>query len=324
MVLILSECGDVSTDYAIEWFYHYDIPFVRVNDNNLVNIISLMEFRDGREYIEFKIRDRVFSLDDITAVWFRRGAISFTIAFPAVSCQEESLNQQALRLLQQENKTMAQYIVAQLLSKASLNNQFHYNANKLLVLMHAARVGLHIPHTLITDKQQEVWKKMGTDADKIITKPIQDIVELKIGSSSQSQYTEALSGYAAIPERFYYSLFQEKVDKKYELRVFFIKEDFYACAIFSPATDGRDLYAGKKLARIVPYRLPQFLREQLIALNKLIHLDCGSMDILVDRQNKYYFLEVNPVGQYDYVSKACNYDLNQKIALYFKHATNLI
>jgi len=49
---------------------------------------------------------------------------------------------------------------------------------------------------------------------------------------------------------------------------------------------------------------------------KKINLDNGSIDIIVDNNGKYYFLEINPVGQFGMVSIPCNYYLEKKIANY--------
>lgn len=37
--------------------------------------------------------------------------------------------------------------------------------------------------------------------------------------------------------------------------------------------------------------------------------------MIVTPDDEYVFLEVNPVGQYDYVGKRCNYQLDKEIAL---------
>lgn len=50
-------------------------------------------------------------------------------------------------------------------------------------------------------------------------------------------------------------------------------------------------------------------------MNK-INLNCGSIDILVDNNLNYFFLEVNPVGQFGMVSFPCNYNLENHIANY--------
>ena len=45
-----------------------------------------------------------------------------------------------------------------------------------------------------------------------------------------------------------------------------------------------------------------------------LNLNCGSLDLVLDNNGIYYYLEVNPVGQFGMVSFPCNYYLEKKIA----------
>jgi glutathione synthase/RimK-type ligase-like ATP-grasp enzyme len=118
-------------------------------------------------------------------------------------------------------------------------------------------------------------------------------------------------------------LLQEKLDKKYELRVFFLNEEFYAMAIFSQnasdtSVDFRN-YKDKKQNRTVPYTLPYNIHVCLLKFVKETNLNTGSIDIVVTTDNRFVFLEVNPVGQFGMVSYPCNYHLEKKVATYLSH-----
>ena len=45
-----------------------------------------------------------------------------------------------------------------------------------------------------------------------------------------------------------------------------------------------------------------------------LNLNTGSIDLIKTKNNDYFFLEVNPCGQYESLSFNCNYQLNKKIA----------
>ena len=45
-----------------------------------------------------------------------------------------------------------------------------------------------------------------------------------------------------------------------------------------------------------------------------IDLDCGSIDLIYSVDETYYFLEVNPIGQFGMVSYPCNYNIEALIA----------
>ena len=43
-------------------------------------------------------------------------------------------------------------------------------------------------------------------------------------------------------------------------------------------------------------------------------MNCGSLDFILNKNLDYVFLEVNPVGQFEQVSRPGNYFLERKIA----------
>jgi glutathione synthase/RimK-type ligase-like ATP-grasp enzyme len=45
-----------------------------------------------------------------------------------------------------------------------------------------------------------------------------------------------------------------------------------------------------------------------------LKLSTGSVDMIVNRNQDYIFLEVNPVGQFQFLSQICNFQIEQKIA----------
>ena len=46
----------------------------------------------------------------------------------------------------------------------------------------------------------------------------------------------------------------------------------------------------------------------------LIGLNTGSIDMILTPEGDYYFLEVNPVGQFGMISHPCNFYLEEKVA----------
>ena len=89
-------------------------------------------------------------------------------------------------------------------------------------------------------------------------------------------------------------------------------------AIFSQKNEGTVVdfrkYTDGNPQRKVPYKLPKSEEKKLIALMEELDLNTGSIDIIVDINNNYIFLEVNPVGQFGMTSVPCNYYLERKIA----------
>jgi hypothetical protein len=154
----------------------------------------------------------------------------------------------------------------------------------------------------------------------VITKPIGDVDMFVDGDRSHFLFTTALdaAAIAALPERFAPSLFQEQIDKAYEVRVFYLAGACHAMAIFSQsaaqtATDFRR-YDRERPNRNVPYRLAAATAERLRLLMEELGLETGSIDLLQARDGREVFLEINPVGQFGMVSKPCNYPLERAVA----------
>ena len=93
----------------------------------------------------------------------------------------------------------------------------------------------------------------------------------------------------------------------------------YSMAMFSQGSKQTSIdfrrYDRNKMSRRVPYKLPQNLEDKIRILMKELDLNSGSLDI-VKTKDDYYFLEVNPVGQFGFVSGSCNYNLFKKNAEY--------
>ncbi len=110
--------------------------------------------------------------------------------------------------------------------------------------------------------------------------------------------------------------FQEYVEKKYELRIVVFKDKIYSMCIFSQISDQakfdfREDYNG---IRMVPYILKQDEICLVKSFMSLIKQDSGSIDLIRNTTGDLVFLEINPTGQFDFVSKNCNYNIEQEIA----------
>ncbi|EZH75010.1 hypothetical protein ATO12_09780 [Aquimarina atlantica] len=192
-------------------------------------------------------------------------------------------------------------------------------SDKFSMLRLAKELGLDIPDSLITNSKKELlyfFKKQ----QHVITKPLYETVyfndESYVAFFKTDKITEEVI--ESLPSTFFPSLFQGYVEKDIELRAFYIEEEFYTMAIFSqldPQTkvDFRN-YNDERPNRNVPYVLPKEIETKLKILMKELNLNTGSIDLIKTPDKKYVFLEVNPTGQFGFVSKPCNYYLEDKIA----------
>lgn len=99
-----------------------------------------------------------------------------------------------------------------------------------------------------------------------------------------------------------------------------MKGKCYTSAIFSQRDEKTKIdfrnYNYQKPNRVSVYKLPQKVENKIVAFMNKIEMDSGSLDIIVTPQKEYYFLEVNPVGQFFQVSHPCNFYLEKEVAKY--------
>jgi biotin carboxylase len=116
----------------------------------------------------------------------------------------------------------------------------------------------------------------------------------------------------------YASFIQKCVDKKFEIRAFFLNGDLYSMAIFSQNNSQTNIdfrhYDYDLPNRNIPFKFPQKISNQISTFMKAINLNCGSLDFIYSKNKEFIFLEVNPVGQFGMTSQPCNYNLEKIIA----------
>jgi ATP-GRASP peptide maturase of grasp-with-spasm system len=194
------------------------------------------------------------------------------------------------------------------------------NLNKLTVINKAKKLKIHTPNTLVSNSKNDLLDFFILNNKSIITKTIGEVEAFDFEDRSYALFTEVITDekIEKLPNVFFPSLFQQMIEKSYEIRSFYIDGDFYSMAIFSGSDQKTKVdfrkYNQTKPNRTVPYQLPSNLELKLHKLMLELGLNTGSIDLIKSIDNKYYFLEVNPVGQFGMVSKPCNYFLEKIVA----------
>jgi len=318
MIVILSEDADFSTSLVLSWIRHYDGDYIRINKEDAVELVALR--LDSHEEVNIVLRTGTATIDlsTVSKCWFRRGQISLkTASAPRIAIDELQL--ELARHLTLEKEVLLGFIYKILGRKGALGSIFREDINKLTSLLRASEAGFLIPKTTVVGNKEDLmhFKQMEND---IITKGIQRVAFFKYRNLIFGNYTESVGrdDIEKHAEVFFPSLFQTKLDKAYELRIFYLEGKCYSMAIFSQldnqtSTDFRK-YNTVKPNRSVPYRLPEAVETKIKNFMASLDLNTGSIDMVVTKQKEYVFLEVNPVGQFGMVSYPCNYYLEKKIA----------
>jgi len=294
-ILIISVQSDYTTNKVLQWFNYYQIPFKRINTDSTEDIIYELSKLNFNEF---------------SGYWYRRGHLVNHINY-------DVYNYETQEYLKENNQKILEYLEYKMMKKKNLNSFFNRDLNKLIVLEIAKELELLIPDFHLLDNTKSVktldyiYKTINGDGN------IFDYKNKSVFNVLTQEHTEN------VDYEFSLTLFQKKIEKKYEVRVFYMDENFYSMAILSQKNqatriDSRAIGEQDK-TRMVPYSLPETIERKLTNLMKNIGINSGVIDIIVTPSNEYIFLEVNPVGHFGLISYNCNYHLEKKIAKFYSY-----
>ncbi|MDQ1096455.1 grasp-with-spasm system ATP-grasp peptide maturase [Chryseobacterium camelliae] len=198
-------------------------------------------------------------------------------------------------------------------SKKHISKESNSDINKLLVLEEARKIGLLVPDFFLAEDTNEVVLN-DTIIKTIAGNPMIDNLNSK---TDGIMYTTTIQDYEH--NDFFITFFQDKIEKDYEIRSFYLNRKIWSMAIFSQndektKTDFRR-YNLERPNRNVRYNLPEDIEKKMQLLMLKLDLNCGSFDFIKNGDH-YYFLEINTVGQFLGLSHICNYSLEKEIAEY--------
>lgn len=316
MILIISQNSDFATTQVISWLTFFKKDFFRLNGDDSYRILELSEDRIVVEKNKF-IQD----LLKCDSYWYRRNGI-FNLHLGGNSLEifnNKSIPKCFVAPVNSEFEVLRNHIYKKLESKVEkgklIGSYFNRSVNKLDVINDAMSVGLRVPFTTIISTKEMLFRMMGKG--KIITKAVSESIYDSEKKLFYTSYTSRITSndLNEIPENFMASLIQEEVKKKYEIRIFYLKGKMYSSVIFSQSNNDGVVDCRRALDfRYLPYKLPKEVGEKIKKMMKKLQLNTGSVDMIVDDENRYIFLEVNPVGQFVAYGEFCNYYLDRELA----------
>lgn len=322
MIVIVTLSKDGSSGEVVNWIKKYSSEkILRINLD--IDLVRLIKYDEADHQFIIEVNREAFNLFECKAYWYRKGGkiLRHSNGNFEVEGEEHDISKYLNAAAVTENEVLDSFIYDFLERKSvfSIGKRSTATPNKLIVLEMAKSLGIKVPNTFLFCRKEDVVEK--TKQCKLITKAASDGIYIFKDDFSYYTYTELIdkNNLNRLPDHFSPSLFQSNIEKKYEVRTFFLGEDYYSMAILSQQSKQTKIdfrkYDSKIPNRKIPYDLPDELRELLKVLMRNLKLNTGSIDFIVDKNDDYFFLEVNPVGQFGMVSYPCNYNLEEKIAL---------
>ncbi len=313
MILVLSfDIYEQGTDPVIDWLLYLKAPFLKISINDLLK--KEYQYTLNFEGNTISVNGEIIN-DLVNIIWYRRFYYDFELNKNVQSKFYNKLNSEVLS----ELDTLTTFLVKVFKDKKWMPSFEGHRLNKLEELAIARRVGLNVPKSIITNNKKDLTTFFETCTNGIITKATGNKSFYVDGENTYFAFTKAIDKETInnLDDSFFPSFFQEKIQSEFEIRIFALENDFYATAIICSDKLNeidRKIYYQSDKTHSVPFNLPMEFQQLLTKFMNLSNLNTGCFDILKCTNGLYYFLEVNPVGQYSAPSMRCNFSLDKKIA----------
>jgi glutathione synthase/RimK-type ligase-like ATP-grasp enzyme len=169
-------------------------------------------------------------------------------------------------------------------------------------LRRAAALGLDTPDWLVTNDPEEA-QAFAARHEAIVGKAVESAY-VGTGRALWTRRIDDRSWLERIgPEPY---LLQRFIDKKNDVRVTIVGDDHFAVAIDSQATAASsiDLRAGRLTdLRHRQIKLPDEISSRIHELTAELGLRFAAIDLVVDADDRHWFLELNPNGQWAWLEE---------------------
>jgi glutathione synthase/RimK-type ligase-like ATP-grasp enzyme len=322
MILIISCNSEEYTNQVERELERENIPFYRFN----LDLVSLKNtyLNNYINDIELCQNGRYLLLSKVIFVWIKRNGIQITH-------KEEKeyggfSNDINFDLWKKEWANNVKYIFSFLEYKKV--KWFDYPESLLKAglkdfqIRLAQRIGFKVPKTLISNSKDKIIQFINSNKESIVklsTQPayfidesISFIYTNKITINELHDFDNCVNSPM---------IFQEYIDKKYEVRYTFVNRKHFVCKIDSQISKISNIDWRRYDIKNTPYLKfdpPNYICRKVNRYMKCIDLNYGAIDFIVDNDNQWWFLEINSVGQYGWIEQLTGMPITDAIVNYIK------
>jgi glutathione synthase/RimK-type ligase-like ATP-grasp enzyme len=300
-VLIISNRYDFSSDFIAVELDQQNIPYLRINRDELKDYI--IEFNPLIPSINGSFKNTKFciSKEYLNSIYYRAPTFLRDIFQDNINEEEQLIRSQWTAFVRSlavfENITW-------------LNNPVDiYKAEiKPYQLFIANKIGFKVPETLITNKTKKL------NFDHIAIKSI-DTAIINLGEKEGFVYTEIYKKNEITEEKFLSPFFmQQGLVPKIDIRVTVIEEEVIAIKIFKSDIEEINI-DWRRIKDELNYEiinLPNEIKQLCIDFLKEFNLKFGGIDLVFHNGN-YYFIEINPTGEWSWLQQNTGYKIDTVI-----------
>jgi glutathione synthase/RimK-type ligase-like ATP-grasp enzyme len=306
-VLILGSRFDLTCDYVVAQLRGLGCSYLRLNTEDLSE--SNVKLDPIRGTLVVQLAGTVFHLEanELKSVYYRRPVFLRDYDAAGHDPAEQFQRHQWATFI----RSLMVFYSSQWINHPAAT---YYAEHKAVQLRIAYGIGFAVPETVVTNQESLIGSEITRD-DDIVIKGL-DTVLVRYGINETFGFTNIIKRHSLIGEEISSApvMFQEPISNKLDLRVTVIGSDVFAVSILA---DGKpikgDWRQQKDKASFVPFTLPSEIQDKCILLLKKLGLVYGAIDLALEG-NQYYFLEINPTGEWAWLVDSAKLPIDIAIA----------
>ncbi|WP_426954958.1 hypothetical protein [Muricoccus radiodurans] len=296
MILVITNRRDITSDYIILELKRRNMEYFRFNTEDLPE--AQVWFRPEEACWTINLGSNIITSKRVSAAYFRRpGAVS-------VNSQVKSLPERLYATHEWSEVLRSIYGV---LDGKWLNSPtaIFRAENKSLQLSTAYSLGFSIPQTIITNAFHMAAEF--ANGGHTVAKPLREALLDDDGEERvifTSRVTEQFSNMPSAAVSAAPIIFQREIFKAFDLRITVVADRVFAVEIHSQHKTETEVDWRKGSHPDTPHKvhaLPDEIESACIDLTKKLGLRFGAIDMVLDKAGRYWFLEINPNGQWAWI-----------------------
>lgn len=302
--LIISNKLDYSTDLICYNLSKKSLPYLRINRDQFTEFDIEVDIDYLIMYVKLNNQCYEISNETLKAIYFRAPVFYRTMN------RKYSLEDQVYR--SQWGSFIRNLTI---FDKAKwINNPIDtYRAeSKLYQLKLAKECNLYIPKTIVSNSVPKSIEKN----KKYIIKSI-DTAYFITDDEEMFMYSSLIDGSELIASNLNLApvFIQEYIFPKIDIRVTVVGKDIYAVKILNKNKEGIKYDWRKSQKDLLVYesfKLPTSIEEMILKMMGNLNLNFAGIDLILSG-TKYYFLEINPTGEWGWLVSTSNLAIDKSI-----------
>lgn len=299
MIIIISNSKDVTSDFVCEELDKESIDYLRLNTDTLT---KELDFSYTLGCPTWKFKELIMSPERVNSIWYRRPQEIKISNFISYDIGEISH-------LRSEWKSCIEGFLSHIPIEKWINHPL-INASassKIEQISRAKKYGFLIPSTVVTQSSSVALEFFNECKSQVIVKPISHgYIQRDHSMNDGVIYTNLVDINNIILNSDVLkncpTLFQEKINKICDVRINYIDQSIVAVSIKADENNAlQNIDIRRDNMKNVSYTLidlPLDIKHRIIEICKSYQLRFAAIDMIVDKKKKWYFLEINPNGQW--------------------------